>query len=339
MTAKELQKRSERSQKLRVIQVDDNSFYVESSEGKICYRVMVDDEKADCTCGDYAKNSKTDSRFRCKHILSVLNCIPAGEVENAQFLEKIKPILDERFITNIKGKDFVLYAGVLDLAHQMGLLKLEVELLQYPTKENGKEAICKAVAVSKTGEVFQDIGDANPTNCVEMISKHLIRMSSTRAKARVFRDMTNIGMTCVEELADFNDVIGNKPSKPARQTRKPSPKKTNGKGAKGKADTKPDPKTKQKPEDKGKPETQSTEAPKSTSKKTEAPPPDPGKPEETTVPKMSEAQKRAVYNLSRRRGISVEELENMVQEAYSTSLDDLSSKDASAFIRTLQQAA
>ena len=35
MTAQELQKRNERSQKLRVIQVDENSFYVESSEGKI----------------------------------------------------------------------------------------------------------------------------------------------------------------------------------------------------------------------------------------------------------------------------------------------------------------
>ena len=34
------------------------------------------------------------------------------------------------------------------------------------------------MATSKTGEVFQDIGDANPTNCQEMIAKHIIRMSS-----------------------------------------------------------------------------------------------------------------------------------------------------------------
>jgi len=39
MTAQEIQKRNLRAQKLRVIQVDDGAYYVESSEGKICYRV------------------------------------------------------------------------------------------------------------------------------------------------------------------------------------------------------------------------------------------------------------------------------------------------------------
>ncbi len=86
-------------------------------------------------------------------------------------------------MTNIKGKDFVLYAGVLDLATQKGLLKLEVELLQFPTKENGNEAICRAVAESKTGEVFSDIGDANPKNCHSQIVKHLIRMARLLFKA------------------------------------------------------------------------------------------------------------------------------------------------------------
>jgi hypothetical protein len=54
---------------------------------------------------------------------------------------------------------------------------------------------------------------------------------------------------------------------------------------------------------------------------------------------MSEAQKRAIYNLSRRRGISVEELEKMAMEAYGVELENISSTDASAFIRNLQQAA
>jgi len=60
MTAQEIQKRNQRAQKLRVIQVDDNVFYVESSEGKICYKVALDDGNASCTCGDFARNSKTD---------------------------------------------------------------------------------------------------------------------------------------------------------------------------------------------------------------------------------------------------------------------------------------
>ena len=56
-------------------------------------------------------------------------------------------------------------------------------------------------------------------------------------------------------------------------------------------------------------------------------------------PMMSEAQKRAIYNLSRRRGISVEELEQMAMDAYGCGLENLTSGDASAFIRQLQQAA
>ena len=49
-----------------------------------------------------------------------------------------------------------------------------------------------------------------------------------------------------------------------------------------------------------------------------------GKP--TTQPMMSEAQKRAIYNLSRRRGISVEQLEQMVADAYGCDLETLTSK-------------
>jgi hypothetical protein len=61
MTAKELQKRNERSQALRVVQVDDDTFYVESSEGKICYRVSFEGDKQVCQCGDFAKGIKSDS--------------------------------------------------------------------------------------------------------------------------------------------------------------------------------------------------------------------------------------------------------------------------------------
>ena len=40
-----------------------------------------------------------------------------------------KPHLDEHFIKTIQGRDFVLYAGLLDLAHQMGLKRLEVDII------------------------------------------------------------------------------------------------------------------------------------------------------------------------------------------------------------------
>jgi hypothetical protein len=123
-------------------------------------------------------------------------------------LERVKPKLDERWITTIEGREFVKYPGLLDLGHQKGISQIEVEVIQLPTAENGHFAVCKASVVSKTGESFVDIGDANPGNCSSKVSKHILRMASTRAIARALRSFTNIGMTCLEEL-DFADLTGN----------------------------------------------------------------------------------------------------------------------------------
>lgn len=330
MTAKEIQKRNAKAESLRVLQADDGSFYVESEKGKILYTVILDDEVSSCTCGAFTKNSKKDPDFRCKHMLSVMNAIPKREVEIARFCDKSIPKLDDRFITNIKGKDFVLYAGVLDLATQMGLLKLEVELLQFPTKENGNEAICRAIAESGNGQIFSDIGDANPKNCHELIVKHLIRMASTRAKGRALRDMCNIGIACLEELADFDDAIGS--GQPKKTPRKKTAGNTNKKATPAKTDAKKKPPAK----DKSEPKAKAKQPNKSANSETKVKPDDRN---QSTQPKMSEAQKRAIYNLSRRRGISVEELENMAMDAYQCDLENLNSKDASSFIRGLQQAA
>jgi predicted nucleic acid-binding Zn finger protein len=319
MTATEIQKRNAKAENLRVLQAEDGSFYVESDKGKILYNVVLDDQETSCTCGDFAKNSKKDSNFQCKHILSVMNAIPKKEIENARFCEKHIPKLNDRFITNIKGKDFVLYAGVLDLATQKGLLKLEVELLQFPSKENGNEAICRAVAESKTGEVFSDIGDANPKKCHLQIIKHLIRMASTRAKARCLRDMCNIGIACIEELADFDDVIGTGQSK--KTSRKKAAGNTDKKVPKAKTDAKKKSPVKDKPEPKAK--SKQSKEPEKSEPKVESE----GK-TASTQPNMSEAQKRAIFNLSRRRGISVEELEKMATDAYGCELTCLYQKFA-----------
>ena len=130
----------------------------ESAEGKILYRVIADDQETSCTCADFTRNSKKDPNFQCKHILSVLNCVPTGDVEPVQYLERKKPKLDERWIIEIEGNQFVKYAGLLDLGHQKGISQIEVEPLQLPTKENGNSAICKATVISKSGESFTDIG-------------------------------------------------------------------------------------------------------------------------------------------------------------------------------------
>jgi len=341
MTAKELQKRGVKAELLRVLQTEDGSFYAESAEGKILYRVIADDQETSCTCADFTRNSKKDQDFQCKHILSVLNCVPTGDVQSAQYLERKKPKLDERWIITIEGNQFVKYAGLLDLGHQKGISQIEVEPLQLPTKENGNSAICKATVISKSGESFTDIGDANPGNCSSKVSKHLLRLASTRAIARSLRTFTNIGYTCLEELADLNDVIGNGPKTSSK------PKAVKSAGKKPKAS---------KPAQSKSINSQSESAAKSAPEDVQIKTDNTGNPtgnkskrgngngrSKTQTagkqPAMSEAQKRAIYNLSRRRGISVEDLEQMSIDAYGLSVENLTSKDASAFIRNLQQAA
>jgi len=120
------------------------------------------------------------------------------------------PALDRRFLVKIDDKEFVLYDGLLDLAHKHGLQKLMVKHIQLPSRDNGMECICRATAITGSGNVFTDIGDANPQNTDQVVSRHLIRMASTRSKARVLRDLTNIGMTALEELGgDANAMPGN----------------------------------------------------------------------------------------------------------------------------------
>ena len=172
---------------------------MESSTGKLCYRVTLDDPS--CACSDYAINIQKDKGYVCKHILAASN---AGETIHLYEKDRIR--LDERFITTIKGNDFVKYTGLLDLAHQKGLTKLIVEALQYPTKENGQEAICRATAETRNGVVFADYGDASPRNVNADVSAHILRLAATEPKARALRDMTNIGMTCLEGLGNLDAI-------------------------------------------------------------------------------------------------------------------------------------
>jgi hypothetical protein len=197
--------------------------------------------------------------------------------------------------------------------------------LQLPTKDNGNFAICRASVVSKIGESFTDIGDANPTNCNAKVGKHLLRLASTRAIARALRSFPNVGLTALEELADLNDVLGNGDSKsrPAAK-KKATPKAKASPPAKKSGPVKPGKSVNSKTRGNGAREPGAKASVKS---------PD------AMHPKMSEAQKRAIYNLSRRRGISVEELEQRAFETYGIELENMSRKDASSFIRELQQAA
>lgn len=101
---------------------------------------------------------------------------------------------------NVVGsKDVVLYAGLLNQAHEEGLLRVCTSILQIPTEENGRLAIVKAEVQTAKG-LFEAVGDACPENVDEFLAPHLIRVAETRAKARALRDAVNVGVVSYEEL-------------------------------------------------------------------------------------------------------------------------------------------
>src|ERR671916_1819581 len=112
---------------------------------------------------------------------------------------------DEFMITR-QGKQYVLFAGLLDEAHNRGLRGIDTELVQVPTPENGNVAVVKATVEMEDDRTFSGIGDASPENVGRNIVPHIIRMAETRAKARALRDAVNVGATALEELSDGDDA-------------------------------------------------------------------------------------------------------------------------------------
>ncbi len=105
-----------------------------------------------------------------------------------------------------QGKQYVLFAGLLDEAHSLGLKGIDTDLIQIPDDSNGNVAIVKATAEMDDERRFSGIGDASPDNVGRNIAPHLIRMAETRAKARALRDAVNVGATAMEELSDGDDA-------------------------------------------------------------------------------------------------------------------------------------
>jgi hypothetical protein len=116
-----------------------------------------------------------------------------------------------------QGKQYVLFAGLLDEAHSLGLKGIDTDLIQVPDDSNGNVAIVKATAEMEDDRRFSGIGDASPDNVGRNIVPHIIRMAETRAKARALRDAVNVGATALEELSEGDDAPPASPSR-ARPT-------------------------------------------------------------------------------------------------------------------------
>ena len=117
----------------------------------------------------------------------------------------------DEFLITRQGKQYVLFAGLLDEAHSRGLRGIDTQLVQVPDDTNGHVAIVKATCEMEDGRRFSGIGDASPENVGRNIAPHVIRMAETRAKARALRDAVNVGATALEELSDGDDGAAHAP--------------------------------------------------------------------------------------------------------------------------------
>ena len=117
--------------------------------------------------------------------------------------DSCEPITDldilraNKHIANLQGKEYILFSGLLWLAHRNGLKSIETNLVQHD-REAGF-ALVKARVTGDRGE-FTAYGDADQITCGKKIAAAYIRMSETRAVARALRFFTGTGMTALEEL-------------------------------------------------------------------------------------------------------------------------------------------
>lgn len=123
------------------------------------------------------------------------------------YLRNLTPEFRKEFLIKIggsKGKEAILYNGLLALAHSDERFgHIQAYITQYPTKENGNVCFARAEIYNKEGNIVgMEEADASAANCGKMTAASFPRMALTRAKGRAFRDFLNVGMVTADEIAD-----------------------------------------------------------------------------------------------------------------------------------------
>ena len=221
--------------------------------------------------------------------------------------------MKKEFFVERQGQRFVLYAGLLDEAHEQGLKSITTSLLQIPTEENRHIAICQAVVEMQDGKTFSGIGDASPANVSRPMQTAIIRMAETRAKARALRDAVNVGAAALEEL-DGGDHQDNAPDYRANPQPGRARLLNNGNNGNGNGNGSSNP-----------------NRPAAV-----APAPMPAVVQDEGL--ATEKQLQAIHNLAYKRlFMSEEELQGRVQKSFGVPVEKLTRGDASQLIRSLNE--
>ena len=101
------------------------------------------------------------------------------------------------YIIRLQNKEYVLFNGLLFLAHKQGLKSIHTEIIEH--KRDEKFCLVKATVNGEKG-TCTSYGDADPSTCGKKIADAYIRMADTRATARALRFYSGIAITSLDEL-------------------------------------------------------------------------------------------------------------------------------------------
>jgi hypothetical protein len=139
-----------------------------------------------------AKRATSLAREQMQALDTATDTTPAATVP----LAALGASIPSQFIVELHGKEFVQYAGLLAMAHERGLQRLNARFISV----TGELALAEATAAFADGRTFSECADATPANVGAKVKAHFARMALTRAKARALRDALNIAMCAVEEV-------------------------------------------------------------------------------------------------------------------------------------------
>ena len=111
--------------------------------------------------------------------------------------DQIAALKSRGHIVDLRGKDYITHAGLLEMAHADGIQSVLTEIVSWDFK--ARAAVVLATAAGERG-TFTGIGDACPDNVGRNIAGATLRMAETRAINRALRSYLGIGMTTAEEM-------------------------------------------------------------------------------------------------------------------------------------------
>ena len=107
--------------------------------------------------------------------------------------QKNEVVVAQKNVISIHGTETITYEGMIDIAHQCGLKKIDSEVLMYPCAENGNTVITRSTVTLENGISCSAIGDASPTNVPAGCADSFIRVANTRATNRAIELACNVG--------------------------------------------------------------------------------------------------------------------------------------------------